>query len=90
MNSKSLFWLLTTVLLTTALSAKAQQPTKIPRIAFLAGTPFPVTRTVSRRSSWVCARLAMRKGKTLSLSGDLRKGKTIAFRRSPPNSWVSK
>jgi putative ABC transport system substrate-binding protein len=36
MNSKSLFWLLTTILLTTAPFATAQQPTKIPRIGFLA------------------------------------------------------
>jgi putative ABC transport system substrate-binding protein len=36
MNSKSLFWLLTTVLLTTAPLADAQQPTKIPRVGYLA------------------------------------------------------
>jgi len=35
MNSKSLFWLLTTVLLTSAPSGEAQQPTKIPRIGYL-------------------------------------------------------
>jgi putative ABC transport system substrate-binding protein len=35
MNSKSLFWLLATVLLTTAPFATAQQPAKIPRIGFL-------------------------------------------------------
>ena len=35
MKSKSLFWLLTTVLLTTAAAAKAQQPAKIPRIGYL-------------------------------------------------------
>src|ERR1700754_3169016 len=32
--------LLTTVLLTTAFSAQAQQPTKIPRIGFLSGNAF--------------------------------------------------
>jgi len=32
MNSKSLFWLLATVLLTTAPFAEAQQPKKVPRI----------------------------------------------------------
>jgi putative tryptophan/tyrosine transport system substrate-binding protein len=36
MNSKSLFWLLITVLLITFVSAQAQQPTKVPRIGFLA------------------------------------------------------
>jgi len=35
MNAKSLFWLLTTVLLTTAPLAEAQQPKKVPRIGFL-------------------------------------------------------
>ena len=35
MNSKSLFWLLTTVLLTTAPLAQSQQPTKIPPIGYL-------------------------------------------------------
>jgi ABC-type uncharacterized transport system substrate-binding protein len=37
MNSKSLFWLLTTVLLTTASLAQVQQPKKIPRIGYLVG-----------------------------------------------------
>jgi putative ABC transport system substrate-binding protein len=37
MNHKFLFWLLTTVLLTTVSSAQAQQPKKVPRIGFLAG-----------------------------------------------------
>jgi putative ABC transport system substrate-binding protein len=36
LNSKSLFWLLITVLLITFVSAEAQQPKKIPRIGFLA------------------------------------------------------
>src|SRR4051812_15417281 len=38
MKSKSLFWLLITVLLTTFVYAETQQPTKILRIGFLAGT----------------------------------------------------
>ncbi len=38
MNSKSLFWLLITVLLITFVSAQAQQPTKVPRIGYLIGT----------------------------------------------------
>jgi len=37
MNSKSFFWLLTTVLLTTAPLADAQQRAKIPRIGYLHG-----------------------------------------------------
>ena len=39
MKAKSLFWLLATLLLTTAFSAQAQQPKKLPRIGYLAGDP---------------------------------------------------
>ena len=39
MKAKSLFWLLATLLLTTAPSAQAQQPKKLPRIGYLAGDP---------------------------------------------------
>ena len=42
MKSKSLFWLLMTVLLITAHAIEAQQPTKIPRIGYLSG-PSPST-----------------------------------------------
>jgi putative tryptophan/tyrosine transport system substrate-binding protein len=38
MNSNSLFWLLITVLLTTAPSAESQQPKKVPRIGYLAAS----------------------------------------------------
>jgi putative tryptophan/tyrosine transport system substrate-binding protein len=38
MKSKSGFWLMITVLLMTALSAEAQQPTKIPWIGYIAGS----------------------------------------------------
>jgi putative tryptophan/tyrosine transport system substrate-binding protein len=40
MSRNFFVWLLTTVLLTTAFSAQAQQPTKIPRIGFLSGNAF--------------------------------------------------
>jgi putative ABC transport system substrate-binding protein len=39
MKPKSLFWLLATVLLTTAFPTQAQQPVKIPRIAYLTVAP---------------------------------------------------
>jgi ABC-type uncharacterized transport system substrate-binding protein len=38
MNSKSLFWLLATILLTTAPIADAQQPAKVPRIGYVTVT----------------------------------------------------
>jgi putative tryptophan/tyrosine transport system substrate-binding protein len=47
MNSNSLFWLLITVLLTTAPSGAAQQPKQIPRIGYLS-TVAPASE--SRRS----------------------------------------
>jgi putative tryptophan/tyrosine transport system substrate-binding protein len=37
-NAKFLFWLLITFLLTAALPAQAQQPTKVPRLGYLSGT----------------------------------------------------
>jgi putative ABC transport system substrate-binding protein len=40
MNSKSLFWLLTTVLLTTTPLAEPQQQAKVPKIGFLGVRPF--------------------------------------------------
>jgi putative ABC transport system substrate-binding protein len=42
MNSKPLFWLLTTVLLITSPFAQAQQPARIPRIGILINTPASV------------------------------------------------
>ncbi len=39
MTAKILIWLLATILLTTARSAEAQQPMKVPRIGFLTTTP---------------------------------------------------
>ena len=39
MNGKIFVWLLATLLLTTAFSAQAQQPKKLPRIGYLAGDP---------------------------------------------------
>jgi len=50
MNSKSLFWLLTTVLLTTVSLAESQQPTKIPRIGYLAGAS--VSANAPRREAF--------------------------------------
>ena len=55
MNSKSLFWLLITAFLTTAPSAQAQQPKKVPRIGYLSGVD-PATE--SARAETI--RLALR------------------------------
>jgi ABC-type uncharacterized transport system substrate-binding protein len=44
MNSKSLFWLLTTACLTTASIAEAQQPKKLPRIGYISNDAGPELR----------------------------------------------
>ena len=61
--------------LTTVYLAEAQQPTKIPRIGYLIGSPLPVTRPATRHSGRVCASLATWRGKTLSLSMRSAEGK---------------
>jgi hypothetical protein len=71
MKSKSVFWLLITVLLMTASSAEAQQPTKVPRIGYLLGPRFPFSQLASIRSARDCASLATSRGKTSSSSGAL-------------------
>jgi putative ABC transport system substrate-binding protein len=55
MKLKSLFWLLTTVLLTTAPLAAAQQPTKVPRIAYLSSS-YPASASTGSEG----VRLALR------------------------------
>src|SRR4029453_12600538 len=55
MSSKSLFWLLTTVLLITAPFAQAQQPKKVSRLGYLSNTD---AATDSARAEGI--RLALR------------------------------
>ena len=69
--------LLLTVLLFTISLAEAQQPTKIPRIGYLVVPPLPI-RAATRHSGRVCASLVTWRGKTLSLSGDMRRENPIA------------
>src|SRR5262245_6697344 len=45
MSGKIFVWLMTTVLLTTALPAEAQQPTKVPRIGFVSARAEPTVAT---------------------------------------------
>lgn len=49
MNGKIFVWLLATLLLTTAFSAQAQQPKKLPRIGYLAGDPHSPSREAFRQ-----------------------------------------
>ena len=73
MIAKSFALLLCAMLFALCLSAEAQQPTKVPRIGYLAGTSLPLTRPASRHSGKVCASLATSRGKTLSSSGDMQR-----------------
>lgn len=56
MNSKSLFWLLITILLITLVSAEAQQPKKVPLIGYL--SPFDQARESTRAEA---IRVALRR-----------------------------
>jgi hypothetical protein len=90
MSGKFFVWLLTTLFLATAFSAQAQQPTKIPRIGYLTGSPFQLPRAALRHSGKGCASMVTSRGKTLSLSGDLQRGNWIASPRSRPSWCVSR
>jgi putative tryptophan/tyrosine transport system substrate-binding protein len=75
MSSKSLSWLLTTVLLITAPFAGAQQPTKVPRIGYLSNTD---AATDSARAEGI--RLALRdlgyiEGQTIAIEYRYAEGK---------------
>ena len=77
-----MFLALCSMLLTPCSAVQAQQPAKIPRIGYLAGTPLsPISdRTNAFRQG--CANLATWRGKTLSLSGGARTEIAIASERS--------
>ena len=82
--------LVAAMLLADAVIAEAQQLARIPRIGYLA--------TVSRSAIAVrieafrqgLRELGYVEGKTLSLSGDLRRENSIAFPRSRPSWCVSR
>ena len=63
--------LIAVVLLALGVTAEAQQPKKVPRIGFLAA----IGSTTEREgdSGRVCASLGTWRGKTSSLSGDMRR-----------------
>ena len=77
--------LVAVVMLTVAVIAEAQQPTKIPRIGYLMGATRKVNRPAPPLSARACANLGTWRGKTLSLSGDLQRENSIASPRSRQN-----
>ena len=64
---------------------QAQQPTKVPRIGYLIATSPSVYSARIEASGRVCASLGTWRGKTLSLSGDMRRENSIASPRSRPS-----
>ena len=80
MKAKILVYALPALILATIHLAEAQQPTKVFRIGFLGGNS--PNRCAARHSGRDCASLAMSKGKTLSLSGDIMRENSIASPRS--------
>ena len=81
--------LVAVVLLAVGVMAEAQQPTKIPRIGYLTGPPFPLVRS-GKHSVRVCTSSVTLKVKTLSSSGDLGKENAIASTRLLQNWCVSR
>ena len=74
MKSKFVFWLLTTVLLTTAPPAQAQQPTKIPRIGYLGLGSLSANTARPRHSGTVCAS-SVRGGENIVIEWRFAEGK---------------
>ena len=70
--------------------AAGAQPTKVPGSHTSVLPPLPLTRPASRRSGRGCASLATWRGRTLSLSCDLRRESRIASPRLSPSLSVSR
>ena len=66
---------LCSLLLALCSSGDAQQPKKIPRIGYLSTSLLPLTPRGSRHYGRGCASSATWRGRTLSLSGDMRREK---------------
>ena len=68
------------MLLALCIPAFAQQPKKVPRIGWLGASPPLLSRPAPRHSGRACASLVMWRGKTLSLSVDMRRENPIGAR----------
>jgi putative tryptophan/tyrosine transport system substrate-binding protein len=75
MNSKSLFWLLTTVLLTTVSPAAAQQPTKILRIGFLDSSTASGSAVLVEAFRQELSKLGWNEGKNITIEYRFAEGK---------------
>ena len=69
--------LVAVVLLAVAVIAEAQQPKKVPRIGFLSAFSSSSDRSASKHSARACENWATSRDRTSSLSGDLRKERSI-------------
>ena len=76
MARKLSIFIFVTVILASVLFAHAQQPTKVPRIGYLAaGAAISASTRASRHSVRVCASLGTWRGKTLSLNIAMQRAK---------------
>ena len=91
MKKKITVLTLCAMLLALCSSAEAQQATKIPQ-DWLSNWCHALTakRRASRRFAKDCASLATWRGKTLSLSGDMRRENSIVYPRSRLSWCVSR
>jgi hypothetical protein len=74
--------LIAIMLLAVAVIAEAQQTKKVPRIGWLTGATLSSNALRTEAFARACATLATSRGKTLSLSIDRQKAKSIASPRS--------
>jgi hypothetical protein len=85
MKNKIINLALSAMLFAPCFSASAQQPAKIPRIAYLAGSPLSPISDGPMHSGRVCASSGTSRAKTLLLSGGARTEIAIASERSQPS-----
>jgi len=90
MKAKSLFWLLTIVLLTAASLAEAQQPKKVPRIGYLAGASHAAIAFRLEAFRQGLRELGYLEGKNIGIEyryseGNFRRQKELAFELARAN-----
>jgi hypothetical protein len=87
---RKILCLVATLLLTHVQIAEAQQQTKVPRIGYLTGTFLSANSARIDAFKTGLRELGYWRGKTLSLSGDLRRRKRNGCLGSPLNLCVSR
>jgi hypothetical protein len=89
MKSKSRFWLMITVLMTTAPFAEAQQPKKVPRIGYLSNTDPPRESSRSEAIRLALRELGYIEGQNIAIEYRYAEGKRDRSVRSRAKIWSS-